>query len=87
VIQKPGFRLIRFPVQTMALKGHLSVECERQFLNAAVEQLRSTGADLIIPATFNTLFRTYPDGAIAAPFGSYVLDLSQPEDVLWSKVY
>jgi hypothetical protein len=87
VIRKPGFRLIRFPVQTMALTGHLSVESERRFLNAAVEQLRSTGADLIIPATFNTLFRTYPDGAIAAPFGSYVLDLSQPEDVLWSNVH
>jgi hypothetical protein len=87
VIKKPGFRLIRFPVQTIPMNGELSVEEERAFLNRAVVHLRGTRADLIIPATFNTLFRTFPDGAIAAPFGSYVVDLTQSEETLWSKVH
>jgi lipid II:glycine glycyltransferase (peptidoglycan interpeptide bridge formation enzyme) len=41
---------------------------------------------VIIPATTNTIFRTYPDGADAAPYGSYLVDLQQPEDVLWKNI-
>jgi len=41
---------------------------------------------MIIPASTNTIFRTYPDGADPAPYGSYVIDLSQPEDILWRNI-
>ncbi len=87
VIRKAFFRLIRFPVQTLFVNGELGLEEERAFLNSAVEHLRSTRADAIIPATFNTLFRTYPDGAIVAPYGSYILDLRRSEDELWRRVH
>jgi lipid II:glycine glycyltransferase (peptidoglycan interpeptide bridge formation enzyme) len=55
-------------------------------LNSVVEYFRRVGADVIIPPTNNALFRTYPDGADPAPYGSYVIDLQQPEDVLWKNV-
>jgi lipid II:glycine glycyltransferase (peptidoglycan interpeptide bridge formation enzyme) len=42
---------------------------------------------MIIPATFNTVFRTHPDGALAVPFGSYVLDLAQSEQQLWNNLH
>jgi hypothetical protein len=87
VIQKSLFRLVRFPVQTIPLERELAIEEEREFLNSTVEFFRSTGADLIIPATFNTVFRTYPDGAMVAPFGSYILDLRQPEETLWGNLH
>lgn len=87
VIRKAIFRLIRFSAQTILLEGEVDVEEEREFLNSAVEYFRSTGADLIIPATFNTVFRTYPDGAIAAPYGSYILNLGQPEETLWNNLH
>lgn len=87
VIRKALFRLIRFPVQTIPLDGELSLEQERSFLNSAVAYFRSLGADLVIPATFNTVFRTYPDGAVAAPFGSYIIDLRQPEESLWKNLH
>lgn len=87
VIRKSVFRLIRFPVQTLPLNGELDVEKEREFLNSAVGHFRLTGADLIIPATFNSVFRTYPEGAIAAPYGSYTLNLNQPEDTLWKRLH
>ena len=87
IVSKSVFRLVRFPVQTMPLDGRLDVEEERRFLNSVVEYFRSTGADLIIPATFNTLFRTYPDGAIVAPYGSHVLNLCQGEDALWNNLH
>ena len=64
----------------------LKVEEEKTFLNSAVEYFRSIGVDMIIPATTNTIFRTYPDGAIAAPYGSYIIDLGEPEDILWQNI-
>jgi lipid II:glycine glycyltransferase (peptidoglycan interpeptide bridge formation enzyme) len=79
--------LIRFSVQTIPLNGELDVEKEREFLNSAVEYFRLSGADLIIPATFNSVFRTYPDGATAAPYGSYILNLGQSEEALWKNLH
>src|SRR5262245_53143791 len=87
LIRRLGFRLIRFPVQTIPMSVNLTIEEEKAFLNRVVEYLRSTPADLIIPATFNTVFRACPDGAIVAPFGSYVVDLTQAEEELWAHVH
>jgi len=39
--------------------------------------------DTIIPATINTIFRTFPDGAIVAPYGTFKIDLRQPEEAIW----
>ncbi len=87
IIRKTAlFRLVRFRVETIPLEDGLSVDEEKEFLNNSIEYFRSIGADMIIPATTNTIFRTYPDDAIAAPYGSYIIDLSQPEDTLWSNL-
>lgn len=84
VVRKPVLRMARFRVETIPVNGSLTVDEERAFLNQVVEYLRSKGVDLIIPATTNTIFRTHPDGAVAAPYGTYVINLEQPEDVLFS---
>ena len=86
VIRKAIFRMVRFRVETIPLGEDIEVEEEKSFLNSAVEYFRSTGADMIIPATTNTIFRTYPDGAVVAPYGTYIIDLSQPEETLWSNL-
>lgn len=86
VIRKVVFRMVRFRVETIPLGEELAVQEEKTFLNSAVELLRSTGADMIIPATTNTIFRTYPEGAAVAPYGTYILDLGQPEEALFSKL-
>jgi len=86
VIRKAIFRMVRFRVETILLDEKLDVEEEKLFLNSAVEYFRSIGADMVIPATTNTIFRTYPDGAVAAPYGTYIIDLSQPEETLWGNL-
>jgi len=86
VVRKAIFRMVRFRVETIPLGGELDVDEEKSFLNSAMEYLRSIGIDMIIPATTNTVFRTYPDGAIAAPYGSYIIDLCQNEDALWRNI-
>ncbi len=86
IVKKAIFRMVRFRVETILLDGELDIHEERRFLNSAIEYFRSIGADMIVPATTNTIFRTFPDGAIAAPYGSYIIDLRQDEHTLWSNI-
>lgn len=86
IVRKAGLRMVRFRVETFPCGAGLDVLGEKSFLNSVVQHFRKTRADVIIPPTANTLFRTYPDGANPAPYGTYVIDLQQPEDVLWRNV-
>jgi hypothetical protein len=86
IIRKSIFRLVRFRVEAIPVGQGFTVNEEKAFLSSVVEHFRSTGADIIIPATTNTIFRAYPDGADAAPYGSYIIDLCHPEDVLWRNI-
>jgi hypothetical protein len=87
IFRKGGFCLVRFTSETMWLGPELSSDDEKQFLNAVVDCFRTQKADLIVPATFSSLFRTYPDGAVAAPYGTYVIDLFQSEKTLWDNMH
>jgi hypothetical protein len=85
VIRKAGFSMVRLRVETISLGPAVDISEEKAFLNSAIGYFRSL-ADVIIPATTNAIFRTYPDGADAAPYGTYIIDLKQPEEVLWKAI-
>src|SRR3989441_4591589 len=86
ILEKPGLQMVRFSTATIPLSGGLDIEEERRFLNSVVEYFRSAGADMIIPSGNTAIFRTYPDGAAAAPYGTFIKDLIEPEEVLLSKI-
>lgn len=86
IIRKGFIRMVRFRVETIALGESLTIEEEKSFLNSAIEYFRSIGGDLIIPATTNTIFRTYPDSAVVAPYGTYIIDLNRPEEIIWGRL-
>ncbi|PYU50397.1 MAG: hypothetical protein DMG48_13855 [Acidobacteria bacterium] len=86
VIRKPGFHIIRFRTETIPL-ADLAVEEEMFFLDDVVRYFRRSGADMIIPATNTALFRTYPNGAVAAPYGTFIKNLDKGEDILWSELH
>lgn len=86
IIRKGIFQMVRFRVETIPMVRDLDVSEEKSFLNGVADYFRSVGADMIIPATTNAIFRTFPDGADVAPYGSYFIKLDQPEDVLWKNV-
>jgi hypothetical protein len=86
IVRRAGLRMVRFRVETIMCGTGLDVVEEKSFLNSVVEHFRNVGADIIIPPSNNTLFRTYPDDANPAPYGSYVIDLQQTEDVLWRNI-
>jgi hypothetical protein len=87
IVKKPFIRMARFRVETIPVEKELSLDEEKSFLNSVVDYLRGIGADMIIPATTNSIFRTYPNGAIIAPYGTYVVDLSASEEKLWSNMH
>jgi hypothetical protein len=87
VIRKPALRMVRFQTEVVPVEQELSVEEEHAFLNSAVEYLRSTGVDMIMPGTNAAVFRTYPDGAVAAPYGTLIKDLNQSEDSLMKEIH
>jgi hypothetical protein len=87
IICKPGFRFVRFRVETIPMDGELNLEEERTFLNGVVAHFRSAGAAMIIPAANTALFRTCPDGAIAAPYGTFINDLTKPEDQMFAELH
>ena len=87
IIRRAIFRMVRFRVETIPWGEELEGEEEKVFLNNAVEYFRSIGADMIIPATNNTIFRVCPDGAIAAPYGTFIIDLTQSEEALWTNLH
>lgn len=87
IVRKAILRMVRFRVETLPVGGPLEIAEEKAFLNSAMSHFRAAGADMVIPATTNTIFRTYPDGADAAPYGSYIVDLTQPEETLWKNLH
>jgi len=87
IVRKAIFRMVRFRVETIPVGKEITLEEEKLFLNSVIDYFRSIGADMIIPATTNTIFQTYPDGAEAAPYGSYIIDLTQSEEILWAKLH
>jgi len=86
ILRKAIFRMVRFRSQTIPVDEDFPLLQEKAFLNSAIKYFRLKGADMVIPGTTNTIFRTYPDGADAAPYGSYVIDLRPPEDILWKNI-
>ncbi len=86
VVRKPGLRMVRFRVETIPLQPELDEQQERLFLGQAIEYFRGTGADMVIPSGNTALFRTYPTGAVGAPYGTYVNDLTLPEESLMGAI-
>lgn len=87
IVRKFILRMVRFRVETIALNGDLTIAEEKSFLSSAMDHFRSNGVDLVVPASTNTIFHTYPDGAVSAPYGSYIVDLTQPEETLWENLH
>ena len=86
IVRKGIFKMPRFRTETIFVEEELALEKETSFLNSVIEYFRSIKTDIIIPASNNAIFRTYPDGADAAPYGSYVIDLSEKEEMLWRNI-
>ncbi len=86
VVRKAMLRMVRFRIETIPIAGGVNLEEEKTFLNSVVDHFRAAQVDMIIPASTNAIFRTFPDGAVASPYGSYLVDLRKDEGLLLSQM-
>lgn len=86
IIHKSLIRMVRFRTETIYLDKKLDIEEEKSFLNSVIDYFKSDKADIIIPGSNNAIFQTYPDGADVAPYGSFIIDLCQSEEILWKDI-
>jgi hypothetical protein len=86
IMRKLGFRMVRFRVETIPLGRELDEGEEKSFLNSVVDHFRSNRVDMIIPSNNTAIFRTYPDGALAAPYGTFINELNQSDEVLMGNI-
>jgi lipid II:glycine glycyltransferase (peptidoglycan interpeptide bridge formation enzyme) len=77
------FRYLIAVNETIIVKEGYS---EKEFLNNLIDKLKNE-YDFIIQPTTNCVFNTFPDGAIKAPFGSYILNLELEENMLWKNIH
>jgi hypothetical protein len=86
LIRKARIRLVRFQSETIPFSEDFSLDQEKTFLNKVLEFLRRTGADIIIPPRTSAIFPTFPEGAIAAPYATFIVDLRQTEEEIWRNI-
>lgn len=84
-----GFHVLQFQSNVFSqITGEpLSEDEERLFLNTAVKHLSSMGIHLVIQPPTHVLFKSFPNGAIAAPFGSYRIDLRHDLETLFANIH
>lgn len=87
VVRRASVKMARFRIETIPMDARLDPVQEETFLAAAVQYLRSIGVHLVIPAATNAIFRTYPTGAIAAPYGTFFVNLAESEEKLWKNLH
>ena len=86
IIKKAWMKMVRFRVETIPIGEGPDIAQEKAFLTSALDYFRKRGIALVLPASNNAIFRTYPDGAKAIPYGTYLIDLELPEETLWTNI-
>jgi hypothetical protein len=84
------FSRLVFTTETIPLNPGTTVEAETEFLDAVTALCRGgkkISADFIATAQANSVFRTAPRGSERLPWGSYVVDLCQPEAAVFARFH
>jgi lipid II:glycine glycyltransferase (peptidoglycan interpeptide bridge formation enzyme) len=85
IVQRIFLKMARFRIEPIKIDKTITFEEEKKFLTEVIKILEKLGADMIIPATTNSIFTTYPEGAIAAPYGTYIINLNQEKNDIFKK--
>lgn len=81
------FKIATFQSAPIVIANSVNEAEEKNFLNGCVRKLAKTGVDFCSQPPTHVVFRVCPDNAIAAPFGSYIVNLDLSEEELWSGVH
>jgi len=87
VKKKLFFRAMQFQTATIIIDKNAQIEKEKDFLNGVLKFLGDSKIDFIIQPANNAVFNAFPDACVSCGFGSYIIDLSETEETLWSCVH
>ena len=88
IIEKRAiFKRIVFTHETIYLNENLSLVEEKKFLDDVVRYAEKTDADFIYQPRPGVVFSICPNNCRCAPFGSYQIDLTLDEDVLFANLH
>jgi len=75
------FKRMIFTLECFALKENLTIEDEKKFLNGVVDVVkRDKLSDFIAKAQSYTVFNTFPDASVQAPWGTYEIDITGTDE-------
>jgi lipid II:glycine glycyltransferase (peptidoglycan interpeptide bridge formation enzyme) len=81
---KWGIKIAKLQMEPYSFGAEVTESQEKLFLKYCLERLSEQGIAFCEQPPPHAIFRVYPDGAIAARFGSYILDLKdRTEHQLW----
>jgi len=79
------FKYAELCSEPFSISAFNSEDSEKNFLDQAVQCLKEKFETMWIRQTpVTALFTTCPTGSLRIPFGSYILDLSKPEEEIWA---
>lgn len=81
------FSRLVFTHQTISLSGAYAPAQEREFLNGVVTTARDMDVGFIYQPQATAVFSAVPDGAVTAPFGTYIVNLELPAEKLWANLH
>ena len=81
------FNRLVFTHQTISLRGACTQAEEYEFLNRVIAAARDMDVDFIYQPQATAVFSVVPEGAIAAPFGTYIVNLELPVEKLWANLH
>jgi len=87
VKKKLIFKIATFQLEPIVITNPVTEEQEKIFINTCVRMLAEIGVDFFSQPPTHVVFKVCPDNAIAAPFGSYIVNLDLSEVELWSAVH
>ncbi len=87
ISRKLFFKWITFHSGIAKLSDSFSETDEIEFLNSLPAFLKSKKIDFVTPLSAQALSEHYPNNAVYAPFGSYIIDLSLDEKALWDNLH
>jgi hypothetical protein len=78
------FKYAQFPVEYYVLNS--SETTAQEFLDACINLLKNTFHSQWVSQTNAVVFKAYPSNCLNIPFGTVLVDLTQPEEKIFSKL-
>jgi len=87
IYKKIIFRLLRFTNAPYFLHQDMKKKYEQYFIDNIIHKTKELNVDLIMQPTTNVVFDKVPKSSIYAPFGTYKIDLTLDENILWKNLH